>query len=453
MIVMKFGGTSIEDAPSVERVVKLIRERLHRQPAVVISAMGKTTRRLLRAAELSASGDASAGLAQLGELRAYHTEIIRELQADEAQAKVDECFDEIENLLNGLFILRELTPRSRDRIASYGELVSSTIVAEALKRGGVNAVWLDAREFMITDESHTRARPLFDIANPTIVERIQPCLQAGQVPVTQGYIGSTSHGVTTTLGFEGSDYTAAIIGAALDAEDIQIWTDVNGIMTADPTLLPEARTVKVLSFAEAKELTHFGAKVLHPQTLFPAHEKAIPVHIYNSKQPNAPGTVITTQAPPTRTPAKSIAYKKPVSLVTITSNGSLPRLRFFKMVFDVLERTRLFTYLAAISELSVVLAVDPSEMVEGLMVELHPEADVTLTPDQAIVCLVGEGLKQRPGLAAEIFHVLKDMPFSLISQGASEHSLVLMVQAAEVEKAVRHLHNLLFQNPDPEIFS
>jgi aspartate kinase len=452
MIIMKFGGTSVQDAPSVERVVNLIRARVHLRPVVVISAMGKTTKKLLRSAELAAAGDASAGLAQLDELRTYHTDIIDGLQAAEAQAPVDESFGEIENLLNGLSILRELTLRGRDRVAAYGEFLSSVIVAEALKRGGVDAVWLEARQFMITDESYTRARPLFEIANAKIAERIHPCLQAGQVPVTQGYIGSTTHGVTTTLGFEGSDYTAAIMGAALDAEDIQIWTDVNGIMTADPALLPEARTVKVISFAEAKELTHFGAKVLHPKTLFPAHEKAIPVHIYNSKQPTAPGTVITTAAPPTRTPVKSIAYKKPLSLVTITSNDSLSRLRFFKMIFEAVERTQLFTYLAALSESSVVLAVDPSEAIAGLMDELHPEAQVTLMPDQAIVCLVGEQLNQLPGFAAEVFRALKDMRFSLISHGASEHSLVLIVQAAEVENALRQLHEVLFQNPDPEIF-
>jgi aspartate kinase len=453
MIVMKFGGTSVQDAPSVKRVVKLIQERIHLKPVVVISAMGKTTKKLLRAAELSVGGDASAGSAQLDELRAYHREIIHGLPAVKAQARVDEYFSEIKSLLNGLSILRELTPRGRDRIAAYGELISSTIVAEALTRGGVNAIWLDAREIMITDETYTRARPLFDLANPNIVERIQPCLQIGQIPVTQGYIGSTTHSVTTTLGFEGSDYTAAIIGAALEVDDIQIWTDVNGIMTADPALLPQARTVKVLSFVEAKELTHFGAKVLHPKTLFPAHEKAIPVHIYNSKQPDAPGTIITTEAPPTRTPVKSIAYKRPVSLVTITSTGSLPRLRFFKLVFEALERSQLVTYLAAISELDVVVAIDPSEMVEALMDAVKPEAQVTVTPDHAIVCLVGERLNHRPGFAAEVFQALKGARLTLILQGASAHSLVLIVQAVEVEKALTQLHERLFQEPDPELFS
>lgn len=457
MIVMKFGGTSVQDAPSVERVVKIIQKHLPLKPVVVVSAMGKTTKRLLRAAELAASGDLTAGLDQLGELRNYHTEILQSLlftgPPAEARSDVDGYFGEIEHLLNGLSILRELTPRGRDRIASYGELISSTIVAHALRRVGVNAVWLDARAFMMTDESYTRARPLLNIANPKIVEHIRPRVQAGQVPVTQGYIGSTTHGITTTLGFEGSDYTAAIIGAALEAEDIQIWTDVNGIMTADPALLPEARTVKVISFAEAKELTHFGAKVLHPKTLFPAHEKAIPVHIYNSTQPDAPGTVITLEAPPTRTPVKSIAYKKPVSLMTITSRGSSPRLQFFKQVFDVLERTQLFTYLATVSELSVVLAIDPSEMVEALIEAVKPEAQVTVTPDHAIVCLVGERLSHLPGFAAEVFQALRDIRLTLISQGASAHSLVLIVQAVDVEKALTQLHDRLFHEPDPELFS
>lgn len=453
MIVMKFGGSSVADAPSVEQVVRLIHAALPRQPVVVVSAMSKTTRKLLRAAQLAAESDLVAGTTQLEELKTYHMEIIRALRVTAVQSEVEGYFDEIERLLSGLAILREFTPRGRDRIAAYGELISSKILVEALRRAGVNALWLDARQFIITDDDHTRARPLFEIANAKIVQALRPCLEAGQTPVTQGYIGSTTDGITTTLGFEGSDYTAAIIGAALDAQDIEIWTDVNGIMTADPALLPEARTVKILSFAEAKELTHFGAKVLHPKTLFPAHEKAIPVHIYNAKQPNAPGTVVALEAPPTRTPVKSIAYKKPVSLVTITSNGSLPRLRFFKWVFEALERAQLFTYIATISELCVALVIDPSEMILELIDQLQHQAQTIVTHNHAIVCLVGERLKQRPGICAQVFQALNDMRFDLISQGASEHSLVLIVQEADVEKALKRLHDLLLQNLDPELFS
>lgn len=453
MLIMKFGGTSVQDARSVRRVIHLIQERLSRRPVIVISAMGKTTRKLLGAAELAAGGDASAGLAQLTELRAYHGEIIHELSVTAAQAHVETYFSQLERLLNGLSVVGELTPRGRDRIAAYGELISSTIVAEALKQAGLNAVWLDAREFLITDDTYTRARPLLEVANPKIVEHLRPHLEAGRVPVTQGYIGSTPGGITTTLGFEGSDYTAAIIGAALDAEDIQIWTDVNGIMTADPALVPQARTVKVLSVAEAKELTHFGAKVLHPKTLFPAQEKAIPVHIYNSRQPDAPGTVILTQAPSTRTPIKSIAYKRPVSLVRITPRGLRPRLQFFKQIFEALERSQLVTYLAAISELDVVLAIDPSEAVEALKDAVKPEAQVIVTSDQAIICLVGEHLNQIPGLTAQVFQALTDLRLRLIVQGASAHSLVLIVRAVEVEKALGRLHEQLFQSPDPDLFS
>lgn len=452
MIVMKFGGSSVADASSIERVVNIIRGYLPQHPVIVVSAMSKTTRKLLRAAELAAGGDLAAGTTQLEELKAYHMEVIRGLRATAVESEVDGYFNEIERLLSGLAILREFTPRGRDRIAAYGELISSKILVEALRRAGVNARWLDARQFIITDDDHTRARPLFDMANPKIVHALRPCLEAGQIPVTQGYIGSTIDGITTTLGFEGSDYTAAIIGAALDAQDIQIWTDVNGIMTADPALLPEARTVKILSFAEAKELTHFGAKVLHPKTLFPAHEKAIPVHIYNSKQPDAPGTVIALEAPPARTPVKSLAYKKPISLVTIISNGSLPRLRFFKLVFDALERAGLFAYIAAISELRVALAVDPSEMTQALINQLQHAAQTMVTHNHAIVCLVGERLKQRPGIVADVFQALNDMRFDLISQGASEHSLALIVHEANLETALKRLHELLFQNPDPALF-
>jgi aspartate kinase len=330
--------------------------------------------------------------------------------------------------------------------------MSSTIVAEALKQAGVETVWLNACDFLITDDQYTRARPLFEITNPKIIEKVQPCLRAGQVPVTQGFIGSTRHRVPTTLGFEGSDYTAAILGAALDAENIQIWTDVDGIMTADPAVLPEARTVRVISYAEAEELTHLGAKVLHPSTLFPAHAKGIPLHIRNSRRPNNPGTKITNEAPPTRTAVKSIAYKRPITLMNLASNGSLPASRFFKRVFEVAEKVQLAFYLAVTSELNVTLVVDPSDSIDAMMLELRREATASLTHDQGMVSLVGERLVDVPGLVPHVFTSLDGIHPRLICQGASPHSLVTVVEKEAVEEALKRLHGTLFRNPDPELF-
>jgi aspartate kinase len=452
MIVMKFGGTSVEDAASIERVVEIIRRHLHRRPVVVVSAAGKTTRRLLGAAESAFDGNIDAAISQLEEIEAYHWQIIDQLQIEEVRSHVSGYIQEVGELFRGLSVVRELTPRGRDKVASYGELISSAILAEALKQAGMSAVWLDARQLVITDENHTRAEPIYEITNARLSEAVTPLVEADRVPVLQGYIGSTRRGVTTTLGFEGSDFTAAIVGAALDVEDIQIWTDVNGIMTADPAVVPAARTIKVMSFAEAAEVTYFGAKVLHPSTIFPAAQKNIPVHIYNSKHPDAPGTVLVKDPPASHAPIKSIAYKKPVAVVSITSNRSLPTPRFLKEVFEALDRHRLSPYVISSSEigLSLVLNLSGNSAIEA---ELSPIADVGVDADHAIVCVVGENIGAIPGFPARVFETLPDVRFKMISQGASIHSLVLVVDGTETETIVRRLHDDFFQDLDPNTFA
>ena len=291
MIVMKFGGTSVEDAPSIERVAEIIRARLSLKPVVVVSAMGKTTRKLLQAAEASAAGDSKTTLGLVAALKTRHLSEARRLvkhsDGREVFSLAENHFDELKKLLEGLAVLGEVPPRGLDKILAYGELLSSALLTDALFERGIPARLFDARELIKTDDRYGSASPLFEVTDQLIREAIRPATENGVVPVVQGFIGSSRDGATTTLGFEGSDYTATIIGAALDAEDIQIWKDVSGLMTADPAIFPGARTVKVCSFAEAADLTYFGAKVLHPKAIYPAARKNTPVHIYNSKQPDA----------------------------------------------------------------------------------------------------------------------------------------------------------------------
>src|SRR5205085_6458455 len=319
MIVMKFGGTSVEDAASIERVTEIIKARLSLRPVVVVSAMGKTTRKLLQAAEASAAGDRSTTLAVVAELKTRHLSEARTLVKSTAERAVfsiiDRHFDELKKLLEGLAILGEVPSRGLDKILAYGELLSSAIVADALAERGVPARLLDAREFVITDDRFGGASPLFDLTNAKTRDSITPVIEAGEVPVIQGFIGATREGATTTLGFEGSDYTAAIVGAALGADDIQIWKDVSGLMTTDPRIFAEARTVKACTFAEAADLTYCGAKVLHPKAIHPAARQNIPVHIYNSKRPDATGTAISATAPRCANLIKSIAYKRPITVI------------------------------------------------------------------------------------------------------------------------------------------
>ncbi len=397
MIVMKFGGTSIEDISSVERVVEIIHSRLEHHPVVVNSAMGKTTRKLLDIARRSAEGMDEQALSRLDEIREYHVDMARGLTPDfedsDVRTTLERYFEELQRLLGGLSVLRELTPRTQDTILSYGELVATTIIAAALQRRGINALWLDARNFIITDERFTRARPLDDLTCRGIQEEVRPLVLSGCVPVIQGFIGSTRSGATSTLGFEGSDFTAALVGSALDVSEIQIWKDVNGIMTADPGIFAGARTIKNISFEEASELTFFGAKVLHSGTIEPARRKNIPVGIYNSRQRDTGGTTITERANKGRDLNKSIAYKIPVRIVNITPTPHANPAGFLRSVFDILDRERITPSVVTTAGTGVAMAIDASEDMERAIDELKCLGAVKIAGEKATVSLVGE--KQR----------------------------------------------------------
>jgi aspartate kinase len=466
MIVMKFGGTSVEDAASIERVAEIIRARLRLRPVVVVSAMGKTTRKLLQAAEASAAGDSRTTLAVIAELKTRHLSEARILIKSAAERAVfsiiDRHFDELKKLLEGLAILGEVPARGLDKILSYGELLSSAIVADALAERGVPARLLDAREFIVTDDRFGGAAPLFEITNLKTREAVTPAIEAGEVAVTQGFIGATREGATTTLGFEGSDYTAAIVGAAMRADDIQIWKDVSGLMTSDPRIFSGARTVKACTFAEAADLTYFGAKVLHPKAIHPAARQNIPVHIYNSKKPEATGTAIGALAPPCANLIKSIAYKRPVSVIhakgeSISNDGhAVAPEDFLKTLLDALNRHSTPPLLMAQSATSVALAVDATQVSEArerdLLEEIVRFATVSIDRDCAIVSLVGEELRQDTRLASRVFKALDEIELGVILHGSSPISMNLVVAEQQVESVVTRLHAVFFERPDPQVF-
>jgi aspartate kinase len=466
MIVMKFGGTSVEDAASIERVAEIIKARLHLRPAVVVSAMGKTTRMLLQAAEASARGDRQTNLAVVAELKTRHLSEARKLVKSTADRAVfsiiDRHFDELKMLLEGLAILGEVPPRGLDKILAYGELLSSAIVADALAERGLPARLLDAREFIVTDDRFGGASPLFDFTNVRTHLSLTPLIEAGEVPVTQGFIGATRDGATTTLGFEGSDYTAAIVGAALGADDIQIWKDVSGLMTADPRVFPAARTVKACTFAEAADLTYFGAKVLHPKAIHPAARQNIPVHIYNSKQPGATGTAISATAPRSANLIKSIAYKRPVTILHVKGESMRDGARaiapedFLKALFDTLNKHAVRPLLIAVSASSAALALDAAEVSDArerdLLEELDRFAAVSLDRDCAIVSPVGEQLREDLGLAGRVFKAIAETRVEVILHGSSPISMNLVVAENEVESVVARLHEIFFDRLDPQVF-
>ena len=456
---MKFGGTSVEDAASIERVAEIIKAREKLRPAIVVSAMGKTTSRLLQAAEASAAGDNRTNLAIVADLKTRHTSEARRLvrnAASEVFPLVEKYFEELKKLLEGLAILGEVPPRGLDKILAYGELLSSAIVAGALAERGVRARLLDSRELIKTDDRYGQASPIMELTNRKIRDGISPVVESGEVPVIQGFIGSTREGATTTLGFEGSDYTATLVGAAMDADDIQIWKDVSGLMTADPAVFAGARTVKLCTFTEAAELTYFGAKVLHPKAIHPAAHKNIPVHIYNSKRPAATGTAISADRAPCANLIKSIAYKRPVTVIRAAATSDLSPDDFLKALLDRLARKHARPLITAAAASSAAVVINSHALKEGeerdLIEELSALGLASLEGNKAIVTLVGEELRGAPSVGSRIFNAIDETGPALVLHGSSPIAINFIVGYDDVEDVIARLHKVFFDQLDSQVF-
>ena len=456
MIVLKFGGTSVEDAAAIRRLIAIVRPQLDRQPVIVVSAMGKTTNRLLECAQMAELGNLENAYRRVETIAADHFIALDQLALPEEIAEVRDSlrrrFDGIRDTLGEINQAGRVTPRLSDAISSCGELLSSVIVAAACRWEGMRGVWVDARPMMQTNDDFTRAAVHFDIAYPKLKSGFTAALTGGGVPVTQGFIGSTSDGVTTTIGRGGSDYSASIIGAAIDAQEIQIWTDVDGIMTTDPRVVLDAAKVKVISFAEASELAYFGAKVLHPSTLLPAMAKDIPVRVCNSRRPEIQGTAIVRKAPPSRALVKAIAFKRGITVVNVTSDRMLMAYGFLARLFEVFDRHETPVDMVATSEVSVSMTLDDPRHLELLIADLESFGDVSVERDQALVCLVGDKLKYTPGIAARIFSSIEDVNVSMISHGASAINVSFIVAGKDVNHAVGSLHREFFTDLDEETF-
>jgi aspartate kinase len=456
MIVMKFGGTSVESAAAISRVAGIVQAHADRRPVVVVSAMGKTTNRLLALAADAVGGRRDEALEQLRTLREYHFENALPLacESDEVEIErmLDRHFQELGELVKGLAVLGELTPRSVDAISSYGERLSSRIVTAAFRKAGLDAVHVDARRVMVTDRRHTMAAPLYEETRARLCEYVAPLSGSGKVVVMGGFIGATEDGVTTTLGRGGSDFSAAIVGAGIGAEEIQIWTDVDGMLTADPNTVPGARRLKVISFAEAAELAYFGAKVLHPSTVLPAVEKNIPVMILNSRRPEVPGTRVVRESVPCGNPVKSIASKRPITVVHIHSTRMLMAHGFLRRIFEVFDRYETPVDMVATSEVSVSATIDNTARLAEIRRELEEIAEVSVEHDRAIIALVGENIRYTPGIGARIFRVLEEVNVLMISQGGSQWNFSIVIAGESLKEAVRLLHGEFFAQLDPAVF-
>src|SRR5437773_1042102 len=456
MIVMKFGGTSVQDAKAIERAAAIVKGRAAQKPVVVVSAMAKVTDQLLTMARAAGNGDRKNALKLCRALQERHYNTAGELLGTalftQFHSDLGLDFETLDELLRGIAAVGELTPRTTDYVSGFGEVLSSKIVTAAFSALGIDSALVDSRECIVTDTAHTRAAPLFEETNERLMKAVQPLLDSGKVPVMGGFIGATKAGITTTIGRGGSDYSAAIVGAGLSAERIEIWTDVDGMMTTDPRLCPQARRIKEISFDEAAELAYFGAKVLHPATMLPAIQKNIPVHVLNSRNPKNEGTRITARAPHCRNAIKSIAVKKRITIVDLVATRMLMAHGFLRSVFEVFDRHRCPVDMVSTSEVSVSLTIDSNEAIPAIANDLQKLADVKYAGRKAIICLVGENVRETPGIAGQVFGSIADVNIRMISQGASEINISFVIDEDDVPRAVQLLHQKFFAEVDPAIF-
>ena len=446
----------MESAAAIERVASIVRARLARKPVVVVSAMGKTTNKLLAIAAEAVQGNRDEALDLLDGLRQFHLKegraLVGERRHGDVEGIVEGLFQELEELVKGVAVMGELTTRATDAISSYGERLSSEIVALGFENLGIPSAHVDARDVIVTDTRHTQAAPLLPPTYSRVAATIPPITQT-RVAVLGGFIGATEEGVTATLGRGGSDFTASIVGAGIGAEEIQIWTDVDGMLTADPTVMPGGFRVKTISFAEAAELAYFGAKVLHPSTVVPAIEKNIPVRILNSKRPDVEGTLIVRETVQCANVAKSIACKKSITLVNVVSSRMLMAHGFLRRIFEVFDRYETSVDMVATTEVSVSLTIDNVTRLKDITRELRQFAEVSVEDDQAIVCLVGDNIRYTPGVASRTFTALQDINIRMISQGASLLNLSIVVAHPDLSAAVERLHSEFFRDPDAAVFA
>ena len=453
---MKFGGTSVEDAAAIDRIAGIVKGRLAEQPYVVVSAMSKVTDTLLAMAAAAGNGDRDKALDLCRQVRERHFDTAGELLGTglytELHSELQSEFDSLEQLLRGICAVGELTPRTSDYVVSFGERLSSIIITAAFAARDLPATLVDARQVMVTDGQHGRAIPQVEEINERLQLHVQPLIVDRRVPVMGGFIGSTREGITTTIGRGGSDFSAALVGAGLNAERIEIWTDVDGMKTTDPRICPDAHRIKVISFNEAAELAYFGAKVLHPSTVLPAVEKNIPVLVLNSRNPTNEGTRILAHTPKSKSLFKAIAAKQRITIIEIVAARMLMAHGFLEKVFEIFARHRCAVDIVSTSEVSISVTVDSNEAIPAIAADLEKLAYVKFSGRMAIICMVGESIRERPGVAAQVFDAMKDINVRMISQGASELNMSFVIDEADVPGAIQRLHSRFFKELDPEVF-
>jgi aspartate kinase len=450
---MKFGGTSVADAEAMNRVINIVRQQLaanpiDKPPVVVVSAMSKVTDRLVETGRLAGERQGDQAAKILSDLCARHITVASSLVGGEPlealKRRLTDDFDALTAHVRTWANDGDVSPRSTDELLAMGELASSRIVAAAFVEQQLPCAWVDSRQVLVTDSEHTAAVPDMDATCARTRQIVGARVAAGEIPVMGGFIGATASGVTTTLGRGGSDYSAAIFGACLEVDEIQIWTDVDGMLTADPRVVAEPRLVPQLSFAEASELAYFGAKVLHPSTILPAVARNIPVRILNSRRPEVKGTMITAEGRGDAGALTALACKRGVTVIDITSTRMLMAHGFLRRLFEVFERFKTAVDVVTTSEVSVSVTVDSTRRLDDIISNLRNFAEVNVEPEMAIVCIVGENLRSDAALFGRAVMSLERIPLRLVSQAASRRNITFVMRDPDVPEAMKRLHDSFF---------
>jgi aspartate kinase len=455
MLVVKFGGTSVGDADRVAGAIEIVSERRELEPVIVVSALAGVTNDLVAASEAACAQKPDQVREIISRVRARHEDVALRLvqqKSDFLEAfirQLDKQIDEVDTILRGIALLGEITMRARDKVMSIGEKLSSVLFAYTMMMRALPGEYVSAEDVIWTNDQFGGASPDMQRTREAAQRVLVPILQRNRIPVMGGFIGRTEAGATTTLGRNGSDYSAAIVAAAIGAKEVQIWTDVDGLLTCDPRLVPGARVIDLLSFEEAAELAQFGAK-LHPRTLEPAVEANVPVRVLNTHNPTSPGTLITRAGAASTAGPRSIARKKNVTMIHVSSNRMLGAHGFLAQLFAVFEELAISVDLIATSEVSVTVTVDDKHDLDELTRRLQKLAEQVEPIDgQSIVAVVGQNVMSDARVGARVLDALGGMPVKMMSLGRSGLNLSIVVDDANADAAVKSIHRALFESAVP----
>ncbi len=447
---MKFGGTSVANFEAITRTIFIVGGKLDQKPIVVVSALSKVTDLLYRISDAAASGNAEETSALVGELRLRHTNLAAELLEqtpalkENALARVNAICDSLEELVNAVCRVGELSDKNKAVIISNGELLSSTIICFAMNAKGIRTNFIDARKMMITSDEYMKGEPIVEEIIKRVPEAVAEAYDGMDAVITQGFIASNLKGEQTVLGRGGSDYSASLIGMAVDAEKIEIWTDVDGVRSADPRIVENTKYLEKISFEEAAEMAHFGAKVLHPLTIEPAVKKNIPLYVLNSKNPSGAGTAIL-RSELIEDGVKSVSFKENIRVINIFSMKMINTLGFLRRVFEIFSESRVSVDLISTSEANISVTVDMGQKIDRVVEQLSEFCDVIVDDDKSQVSVIGKNIVRLNGMLKKTFAPLKKCNVYMISQGASFVNISFVVDREEVMDVVKDLHYHLFE--------